>query len=464
MKNTVIIVTVALATVLALGSVARGAAGDDDVPSSPSADAAGQNAGATDTADQGDSLPLALRPNKYETEGDWLSWPKVTGDWWGGRVALDDSGIDFNIRISQYFQSVISGGANTNSAYGGKIDYILNVDGKKLGLWDGFFVTMHTETQFGTSVLADAGAFALANTAMLYPLPNQHETAITGLLVTQALSKNIVLAAGKINIIDLWSMAYPHTGNGIDGFMNTNMISSSLPWFRWVNLSVLGGGVLVLADDGQIQGAVLAFDSQNSTTTTGFSDAFHDGTALLGMWRFFFDMGGLPGSFLVMGGASTRNYDSLAKSSWAFVPGVGLTNKTKSHTWSIGAYYDQIFWQDPDNDKRNMRFFTGWSITDGNPAFAKWGGFGSVEAWGLMPTRENDRMGVGAYFNKLSSDFKELTHVFGVDLGDMWGVELYYNAEITPWFHLTGDIQIVQNQNDTDDPAIILGLRGVLEF
>ncbi len=245
---------------------------------------------------------------------------KLTGDWYGLRSDLAEHGISLDFRLSQYYQSVTSGGKNTNATYGGKFDYILKLDGHKLGLWEGFFVTMHAETQFGNSILGDAGAFALPNTSMLYPLPGYRGTAITGLLLEQALSKNFALAGGKINVIDLWNMLYPHTGAGVDGFMNTNMIATALPWFRWVNLSVMGGGAMVLTDDGQIQGGVFAFDTQNSTTTSGFNDLFDDGTAILGLWRFFFDVDGKPGSLLFAGGTSSRDYDSLAKSDWGFSP------------------------------------------------------------------------------------------------------------------------------------------------
>jgi porin len=43
---------------------------------------------------------------------------------------------------------------------------------------------------------------------------------------------------------------------------------------------------------------------------------------------------------------------------------------------------------------------------------------------------------------------------------EVQGVELYYNAEITPWFHLTGDMQVVDDAIEANDTAIILGLRG----
>jgi porin len=389
---------------------------------------------------------------------------KLFGDLYGLRSDLAEHGISLDFRLSQYYQAVTSGGVNTNGAYGGKLDYLLNVDGHKLGLWEGLSMIMHAETQFGNSITADAGAFAFPNTNMLYPLPDYRGTAITGLFLMQALSKNLVLAGGKINAIDLWTMVYPHIGGGYEGFMNTNMLASALPWLRWVNLSIMGGGPLMLTDDGQVQGGILAFDTQNSTTTSGFNDLFDEGTAILGLWRFFFEVDGKPGSLLFAGGTSSRDYDSLARSDWGFVPGVGLTGKKKDNAWSTCVYYDQIFWQAPDNDKKNLRFYTGWSISDGNPSFGRWGGFASVEGWGIVPNREKDRMGIGGFYNQLSSDLKDLTSVIGVNLRNTWGAELYYNAEITPWSHLTPNLQVVSNQNESDSTAVILGLRAVIDF
>lgn len=46
----------------------------------------------------------------------------------------------------------------------------------------------------------------------------------------------------------------------------------------------------------------------------------------------------------------------------------------------------------------------------------------------------------------------------------MHGVELYYNAAIVPSFHLTADLQIIDNENVSDDTAIVLGLRGKIDL
>lgn len=388
---------------------------------------------------------------------------KLLGNWGGARSCLAENGVTFDFRMSQYYQAITSGGVNTNGSYGGKLDYIMNIDGEKLGLWRGLFINVHAETQFGNSSLADAGAFAFPNTGMMYPLPNYRGTAVTGALFTQALSENFALTAGKINVVDLWTMIYPHTGGGVDGFLNTNMIASALPWFRWVNLSVNGGGALFLTDDRQIKGGVLVFDTQNSSTTTGISDMFDDGTAFLGMWRFFFEKDGMPGSLMFAAGGSTRDYRSLDRSDWGFVPGVGVFGKEKDEAYSAAVYYDQVCWQSTTDPKKHARFYSGWSVSDGDPSFGRSGGFASIEGWGIVPDREKDRMGFGGFYNQLSSDFKRLASPF-VRLENLWGIEMYYNAEISKWMHITGDIQLVNNQNRSDNTAVILGVRAVIDF
>ena len=397
-------------------------------------------------------------------DSDLWTRDKILGDWGGARTDLEQNGITLDLRLMQFYQGVTSGGANTGGEYGGIMDYILNVDGHKLGLWPGFFVKMHATTQFGDGIFGYPGPFAFSNTAMLYPLPDYDGTAITGLYAMQMLSPKFGLVAGKINTVDLFQMIYPHSGVGIDGFMNINMLAPALPWFRFVNLSQMGGGALVLADDGQIQGGLLAFDTQNVTTTSGFHDLFDNGAGVLGLWRFFIEMNDKPGSILFAAGGSTGDYNSLERSDWGFVPGVGIVGKDKTGTWAGSVYYDQVFWQEPHDDKRNLRLFTGGSISDGDPSFGKFAGFAGLEATGLLFERKKDRAGIGGFYSELSTDFKNRTPIFGANLQDVGGAEAYYNAEITPWFHLTGDLQVVRSANDADDTAIVLGLRAQLDF
>jgi hypothetical protein len=106
----------------------------------------------------------------------------------------------------------------------------------------------------------------------------------------------------------------------------------------------------------------------------------------------------------------------------------------------------------------------GGTLADENPSFSNFNVFMAIEAFGPMAARQKDRMGVSGWYSGLTDDVKDLTSTVGIDLRDTWGVEFYYNAEIIPSLHLTGDLQIVQNQNEGHDLAIIPGVRLVIDF
>ncbi len=72
-------------------------------------------------------------------------------------------------------------------------------------------------------------------------------------------------------------------------------------------------------------------------------------------------------------------------------------------------------------------------------------------------------LGVAYFYTGLSDKFRQLVSPV-VRLEEVQGVELYYNAAIRPWLHLTGDLQVIDNENVGDEPAIVLGLRATMDL
>ncbi len=198
-----------------------------------------------------DAQPAPDRSAKEVLKDIWTR-DKLSGDWGGLRTDLTDHGIDIDLRLLQFYQGVASGGVNTNGEYGASMDYRVNVDGKKLiGLWEGVSVQLHANTRFGEDISADAGAFALANATLLYPLPGDYsDSDITGLTITQSLFDGRLDAFfGKLNAVDLVTGIFPQVASGQDGFWNVNALVTALPWFRFVNLSQWGGGFWTIKDE-----------------------------------------------------------------------------------------------------------------------------------------------------------------------------------------------------------------------
>ena len=105
---------------------------------------------------------------------------------------------------------------------------------------------------------------------------------------------------------------------------------------------------------------------------------------------------------------------------------------------------------------------TGGTIADDNPSFSNWNAFARVEGYGLKKSRPGDRMGFSGWYNGISDELRTLAATTGANVGDNWGLETYYNAEITPWFHLTGDLQVLQNSNANTDTSLVLGTRAII--
>lgn len=395
---------------------------------------------------------------------------KILGDWFGARTNLADRGITTDLRLSQYWQGVVSGGVQQRGDYGGTMDYIVNVDGGKLVGLKGFSMNMHARTRFGTDINSSAGDFVLPNTGMLMPLPGDYNgTDITGITVAQMFTlfkRPTVVSFGKLDIVDTLSGLFPWIDKGQEGFMNVNGMFPVLPLFGPIQgLSLFGGmGVSINPKYGMAQTGFLVTGTENVTTTWDFGGSFDQGVFLVGFHNFFW---GNPkekiGYVTILGYGSTKEQASNDPHDFIPIPGQGIVSTASKKPWGVLGTVNQEFWHAAGNPNRKANFVIGGSGGSDNPQFAQWSAFGNVEARGLIESRPADRLGVAGWYSGLSGNFTDLVSPV-TDLRNTWGAELYYNIAINKWFHVTPDIQLVQNERAGDDLAVIVGLRTVLDF
>lgn len=408
---------------------------------------------------------------KADNDNIWTR-DQLTGDWGGARTDLSEDGIDLDFRLSQYYQGVTSGGVNRNSEYGGTVDYRINLDGEKLFGAKGFSINTHAITRFGKDIISDGGALVLPNAGMMMPAPGDyHGTDITGLTVSQSFSlfgDPMVVQLGKLDAVDMVTGFFPNLSHGQEGFMNINSLVSAMPWFGAVQgLSLYGGMLVSINDEYKMpqNGLLLTGTTDVATDWDSISDAFKDGVWMAGFHRFFWKMDDKPGYFMVFAGYSTKDQTSTDPIDFIDIPGGKIVSSRtqEKKPWDIALYIYQEFWQAENDANRKAIFFTGATLGPGNPQFAQWNYFASVEMFGLYESRPLDRMGVSGFWNGLSSNYKELVS-HKVDLRNTYGFEGYYNVEINPWLHLTGDLQLVENEQKGDDLAVIAGLRLVIDL
>ena len=143
--------------------------------------------------------------------GDIFSRPRLTGDWGGLRDELAQKGIVFDVDLLLTPQIVMGGGRNTGGDFWGNMDYTLNVDTQKLGLWPGGFFKFSADTGFGSNAFHDAGTIVPVNTAALLPAPDDRTTALTNATLTQFFSPQFGVTAGKFNLVDAGKPSFTAT-------------------------------------------------------------------------------------------------------------------------------------------------------------------------------------------------------------------------------------------------------------
>ena len=80
---------------------------------------------------------------------------------------------------------------------------------------------------------------------------------------------------------------------------------------------------------------------------------------------------------------------------------------------------------------------------------------------GMICGRENDTFGIGYYYLNITDKLPKLDQP---RLDDEQGVEIYYNIAVTPWLHITPDIQIVNPASDRVDTTVVAGVRMKIDF
>jgi len=400
--------------------------------------------------EEGDTCSL------FSGEPEIWSRSSLTNELFGLQAPLAEQGIGYQAYFTQFYQGVATGGQEQKFGYGGKVDQFLTLESSRLGLWEGTIVSLHAETRYGQASNFDAVGLAPVNANMLYPA-SEPVTSITGLTISQMLSEEWMVSVGTFNQLDLFAQLYPQTGRGIDGFMNMSALAP-LSLSRPLNLSMLGAGITKL-NAGRVQGALSVFNTANAATNSSFNQLFENGAVILGYYRIFTNFGDLPGSHALLGVYSSGTYTSVDPTTWVILPPLGVVPGQETGTWSLTYFYEKKLWIDPHDSRRNLDLLTSWGISDGNPSPISWAGNVAVQGTGLNRSRPQDAVGVSYFHTSLSSDFRQLASPV-LTLRDVNGVELYYNAAVTPWFHLTPDLQIVTPADRSLNTAIVVGLRG----
>jgi porin len=175
---------------------------------------------------------------------------------------------------------------------------------------------------------------------------------------------------------------------------------------------------------------------------------------------------GMPGHQTLWGAYSTGRYSILSPESLAMfppqLPGLPPTTLVRG-SWWLNHQFDQALWVDPTDPTRMWGVAGGAGISDAKPNPVHWTavlGFGGSSP---IRSRKLDTFGIAYYYLGFSNGFKNVAHLI-TPVRDEHGLELFYNVGVTPWCHVTADLQVITPILERAETSLVLGLRAKIDF
>ena len=404
--------------------------------------------------------------NAYAKEVPDFSSNKLTGDWGGERTKLAEKGVTINIDNVQSYQGVLDGGTNQSWKYGGSMYYRFNFDFQKMGLWQGAFLDIQVEHQFGEFINGDTGTLSGVNTDGLFPLPNYRQVNVSQVKYTQFLSESFAVFLGKINTLEADDNVFAG-GRGKTNFMNQNFIFNQAG-IRTIPYSALGAGAAVFFPDALTKDpsvlSLTVVGADGQPNTSGFDEDFENGeTFLVGYHqptRFF----GKSGSQTISGSYGTKDYTLLSQDPRLLLEaflGFPVTLSKEDDSWCIMYNMHQYLYTEKEDETQGFGVFARLGTADDKTSpIANFYSVG-IGGKGVIDGRDNDTFGIGYFYVQLSDEFGD---IIDRNFDDTQGVEVFYNFELSKWMHITPDFQIIEPSAKNVDTAYVAGLRMKIDF
>jgi porin len=386
--------------------------------------------------------------------GDLWTRPALTGDWGGERQRLMDNGLRFDAYASFTLQGVAAGGIDNQLGTSSGLELTLQLDTGKAHLWPGGILKITGQGRFGPSANTSTGALMPVNTEALYPFPNRDTFLLPELNYTQFLAPWIGLTLGKYSPREANVFAHDETEQFLNTAFTFNPAASTT-----IPLSCLGAGLILLPTP-DITILTLALDSEGTAETSGFDTVFRRGTTIMQNFELKVSPWGLSGHQRITWTYSDRNRIQFIQNPRQ-VLGTILTGNSgllarRSTDWSVSYDFDQYLHMVPGSKDRGWGIFGRVGAADDQVNLAHWFYSIGLGAKGLFDSRPNDTCGIGLYYVRLTNN---LPGPLDRRSQDEYGGEIYYNIALTPWLHVTPDLQIIEPATRHTDTTVVAGVR-----
>ena len=436
------------------------AQGPDPSPTaSPTASTSARTKSETGVAPDSQEAKPAATP-----EPDFWHRETMTGDWGGMRTRWKESGVELEFKLSQFYQTVTSGGVRHDHEHNGKFEMDWKLDLAKIAGWKWWSAEIKTEWRYGGPALGGTGAINPVNTAVIVPGANGSVASITTVSFTRLIPKDLnkgdlfAVSFGRYNLLDLLDEDF-FSGEGTERFFNIAQIGP-LTVLRQVPL-ITNGASFAYIKGGEPRFTFALLDPNDHSLNPGIQDLFADGVTFSPGFIFPTKHFGKTAKHSFGGAITTKKYTPFDAIRQVIIPGPAINPvQPKRGSWSVNYVFRQYIVERGRKD--GWGFFTQVSFADKATSpittFLELGLGGN----GLFKGRSQDEFGIAYAYTDLSKVLKD-----NIDLLTQRGrrpipehqLEMFYNLHLTPWLRLTGEVQIIRPVKAAVNTAIVPGAR-----
>jgi len=444
-----------------------------------------------------------------QTSSTWWTGNYGTGDWFGVRTTLEDKGVEISGGYTAEVWGNTTGGLKQGAVYTGLLDFGATVDLEKLVGWKGASVSTTWLWLSGRDASEDlAGNFltisniAGFNTLRMLELWFQQDLFLRGDDEPPGLSIRVgQLTADSEFVISDYGALFTNGTFGWPAFLYTNVPEGG-PGYPMGTLGVrvaVNPWEWVTVQSAVFQGNVFAQDVNRH----GFrwdldvNQGYFWINEIQGRWNQGDDAKWLPGQAKFGAWFHTADFaDPFVDENGVPLADEGSSGNAQSHQWNYGFYWilDQMLYREPSRTvvtavegRDGKAVSTGKALTQvaEEPSNQGLGWFGRIAFGpqdrnfvgfyfetglvytGLIPTRDEDQVGVGFAYAQLTNGARRTLELEGSrGVGAEMVVEFTYKVVLTPWLYIQPDAQFVINPGGTQDlgNAFVIGGRVSVNF
>jgi len=430
-------------------------------------------------------------PSNYIGSREWWDGEVLSGDWWGIRNYMDDSGVELSASYTNNIAGNPVGGQSQGFTYTDNVSFGLQLNFEELIGWKGLTFDVSGLNRAGSNLSADyiGNQFTVqqvygGQTAMFYAL----------VLDQRFLDDKISLKAGRFSTGDDFASSpiyWLYMNNGIDGnpqALPVNTQFSAYPWAVWAARLRVEPTPDFNAMVGAYQVSNRVFDREYHGLDWSIRPG--DGVLLIGQFgwtpEFFkkpveaatapdgksavetkarsegksFKKTVVPET--VMKGLPGHYWFGVYYSPWTF-SNIGSPGDTVTNSYGFYWHADQMVWQESPGSDQGLTLWSAFVLSpQQNIAKLPFQANAGAVYKGLIPSRDEDYSMLGFVYGKFSSDYANYTQSQGNGYPEYEiVVEVSYRVNITKFAYFLPDLQWVINPGGTGNipNALVLGAQ-----